>query len=315
MTRIDAQASRGKTRLTVIFDEQRPTSFDLRFSIFHVPVRVHPFFWLVTVFMGWELIANGLEVLLLWVLCVFVSILLHELGHVWMGQIFGSRGHIVLQSFCGLAIGAGGQHQRWQRILVSLAGPGIQFLFVGLLLTVMYAIDQRDPDDIDDVRLMAEHARSTGKIDYFQAMVMQLFAVAKQPHWPKLAVFAVSFLFQINLYWALINLLPVWPLDGGRVSRELFLWHSASFGVRNSLALSLVTATVIVVNSISIYMNGPAIPYLPAGGKYFLVFFIWFAYENIVQLQYERARASGGWSNPGDDRMPWERDPDEWKRS
>jgi len=298
----------------VIFDEQRATPFDLRFSIFRVPVRIHPFFWLVTVFMGWDLINQGVEVLLLWVLCVFVSILLHELGHVWMGQIFGNRGHIVLQSFCGLAIGSNGQPYRWQRILVSLAGPGIQFLFVGLMLIVLHLIDQRTPERIESTRSILEQARNAGMIDYFQYYVGQLFAVSHQPGWPRLAEHAVSFLFQINLYWAIINLLPVWPLDGGQVSRELFKWHSPHHGVRNSLALSLATAIVVVVNSASILMHGPGIPYLPSGGKYFLFFFAWFAWESFMLIQQERARAIGSWNDPDEDRLPWERDPDEWKR-
>jgi len=298
----------------VIFDEQRPTSFDLHFRIFRVPVRVSPWFWIVTVFMGWYNISAGIHVLLLWVLCVFVSILLHELGHVWMGQIFGNRGHIVLQSFCGLAIGANGQPYRWQRILVSLAGPGIQFLFVALMLVALHAVDQRPADEITYTQMGFEELRKAGKIDYFQSFVYQLFAVANQPNWPTLAIVAVGFLFQINLYWAIINLLPVWPLDGGMVSRELFLWHSPGHGVRNSLALSLATSLVVVVNSFSLMMHGPGIPYMPSGGKYFIFFFIWFAYESFVRLQVERARSIGSYGNPGEDRMPWERDPDEWKR-
>ncbi len=298
----------------MFLDEQRETPFDLRFHLFRVPVRVHPFFWLVTVFLGFDYLSLGIEYLLLWVLCVFVSILLHELGHVWMGQLFGHRGHIVLQSFCGLAIGSNGQPYRWQRILVSLAGPGIQFVFVALMLGVLNLIDQRSAEQILADQLKLDIQRQMGLIDYFQYFVGRLFAVVQQPNWPKFADQALFFLFQINLYWAIINLLPVWPLDGGMVSRELFKWYSPSHGVRNSLSLSLVTSIVVVVNSLSIMLKGPGIPYMPSGGKYFLFFFVWFAIDSFILLQAERARAMGGWSDPGEDRMPWERDPDEWKR-
>jgi len=61
-------------------------------------------------------------------------------------------------------------------------------------------------------------------------------------------------------------------------------------------------------------LDGPGIPYMPSGGKFFLCFFIWFAYENFMYIQMERARSIGGWRDSGDDRMPWETDPDAWKR-
>ncbi len=303
-----------KTRPTVIFDEQRPTSWDLNFRVFRVPVRVSPWFWLVTVFLGWEYIRLGPEYLLIWVLCVFVSILLHELGHVWMGQVFGNYGHIVMQSFCGLAIGANGQSERWKRIVVSLAGPGIQLLFVALLLTGLHLIDQRSPRFIEETWLLAKQEYAAGDIDYFHSIMNPIFAVQFQPNWPAHLQTAVFFLIEINLYWALVNLLPIWPLDGGMVSRELFLWHSRNHGVRNSLALSLATALIVVVNSLSMMISGPGIPYMPSGGRFFVWFFAWFAFENFMYLRAEQARTIGGWSDPGEDRMPWERDPDEWKR-
>src|SRR5437016_2491445 len=32
---------------------------------------------------------------------------------------------------------------------------------------------------------------------------------------------AVRYLLWINLFWGLLNLLPVWPLDGGQISGEV----------------------------------------------------------------------------------------------
>ncbi len=55
------------------------TQFDLKFRLLGVPVRVHPFFWVVSAVMGWR--TNNLPAVLLWVGCVFVSILVHEFGH------------------------------------------------------------------------------------------------------------------------------------------------------------------------------------------------------------------------------------------
>jgi stage IV sporulation protein FB len=288
----------------VLLDEQRETPFDLRFRIFRVPVRVHPFFWLVSVFMGFDLIKIGIEVLLVWVLCVFVSILLHELGHVWMGQFFGSRGHIVLQGLCGLAVGASSVHGRWRRIAVYLAGPGIQFLFFALLFAGLYYLGRPLP--------IPEEVWQ--ELDLEQLFHIRMMTLSSQPGWPKLAQYAVQFLLSINIWWPIINLLPVWPLDGGQVSRELFVWRSPIYGARNSLALSLVTAIVVAVNALSAEMGGPRIPYMPVGGRFFIAFFAMFAIESFMLLQVENARTRSGWRDPDDDRLPWERDPDEWKR-
>ena len=83
---------------------------------------------------------------------MFVSILIHEFGHVWMGQAFGSRGHIVLYGFGGLAIGSNRLDSRWQRIAVSFAGPLAGFAFLGILFAVLWL---HDPDGFRLYALMA----------------------------------------------------------------------------------------------------------------------------------------------------------------
>ncbi len=99
----------------MLLQEPEPTTMDLRFRLFGTHVRVHPLFWLITAILGFNstnkpiLPGNGLGDLVLWVFCVFFSILLHEFGHVWMGRLFGSEGHIVLQGMGGLAIGSNNQ--------------------------------------------------------------------------------------------------------------------------------------------------------------------------------------------------------------
>jgi Zn-dependent protease len=300
----------------VLLNEQRETPFDLRFRLFGTPVRVHPFFWLVTAFMGFDYIRLlGFDAWLMWIAVVFFSILLHEFGHIWMGQVFDNRGYIVLQGFCGLAVGANREPYRWQRILVSLAGPGIQLLFVGLLLTVLLIVDQRPPHEVAAENMLIDMLRRGTDIDLIDVFRMHLGFLVDQPGWPRLARIALHFLISINLWWALINLLPVWPLDGGQVSRELFTWASPIYGVRNSLALSLVVALMVAVNALSAVIGGPHIPYLPVGGQFFIFFFAAFAFESFIGLQIENARTRSGWRDPDDDdRLPWERDPDEWKR-
>jgi Zn-dependent protease len=256
--------------------EPAETEFDLRWRMFGIPVRVHPMFWLMTAFLGWRLtrLENGFRLLLLWILCVFVSILLHELGHVLVGWFFGSRGHIVLYSFGGLAVGSKALASRWQRIAVSLAGPVVQLLLWGIIVAVV---------------LLDKENRLT----------------ASEP-----IGWALEFLFEINLYWALLNLLPVWPLDGGQVSRELCEWLIRYNGVRASLWLSISIAGALAVNSLMAVNGRPLIPHVPTGGLYMALLFGMLALNNYFELQ-QTPPSSGGW---GEKHRVWLDDQDDWRR-
>jgi hypothetical protein len=64
----------------VFLAEPPRTPWDLNFQVLGFPVRVHPLFWAVALLFG--LSGNQKPVdMLLWVGTVFVSILVHEMGH------------------------------------------------------------------------------------------------------------------------------------------------------------------------------------------------------------------------------------------
>lgn len=253
-----------------MFFEPNHTPYDLNFRLFGVDVRVHPWFWLVSVFLGWDELRSGFEYLLLWVVCVFVSILIHELGHVLVGWFFGSKGHIVLHGFGGLAIGSSNLRSRWKRILVYFAGPGAQFLLLGLLWGLLWNLAQR-------------------------GISLHLKPIA----WHVLAS-----LVYINFYWPLLNLLPIWPLDGGKISREVLDGLMPGMGLRASLGISLLVAGVLAVGFLAAANGHPLLPYV-THGDYFLVFFFGlFAFNNFQELQLLDRGPRG--------RDPWDRDQDAW---
>ncbi len=257
--------------------EPAPTNFDLHFRLFGTPVRVHPFFWLFTAILGWNYLdqPDGFLYLFIWIVCCFLSILLHEFGHVWMGMIFGARdSYIVLYSFGGLAVGSNDLRSRWQRIAVSLAGPGIQLALYGLIW-----------------------------------LLLESLSVELLRRIPHRAVFMIGMLMSINLLWPLFNLLPVWPLDGGMVSREICKWLSPRGGLRFSLGLSIAIAAFIAVHALLAKAKGGfVVPYLPTG-NYVAILFGLLAFQSWQLLQQARV-----WQPPADDRLPWESDPDAWKR-
>jgi len=48
----------------------------------------------------------------------------------------------------------------------------------------------------------------------------------------------------------LVNLLPVYPLDGGQIAREIFTAFNAQEGIRNSLTLSIFTGGGVALYAI-----------------------------------------------------------------
>ena len=210
-----------------MFFEPPETPYDMRWNMLGVYVRVNPWFWVMSALLGQSALHEGFEYLLLWIGCVFVSILCHELGHVFMGRLFGADGYIVLFSFGGLAVGSSNLRSRWQRILVYLAGPLAQLLIVGVVWGAMSLRGDRE-----------------------------LAPLAKQ---------AVFNLTVINLYWALLNLVPILPLDGGRVSLDTCNWLTRGRGDYPANVISFLCAGFLTINAIAGVADQTLIPYLPRG--------------------------------------------------
>ncbi len=107
----------------MLFNEPSRTAYDLNFSLLGIPVRVHPFFWLVTLLLG--LGANREpSFMLVWVGACFVSILVHEMGHALAAQAHGWHPWITLHGFGGLASYQPTYHSTSSQLLITLAGPG-----------------------------------------------------------------------------------------------------------------------------------------------------------------------------------------------
>jgi len=191
--------------------EPRRTWLDLRWRLFGVSVRVHPFFWVVAAALGWGFYAEpdrgGLGLLGLWIVCTLFSVLVHEFGQVAAARLFGARLHIVLYALGGLAAGLDAIKSRGQRLAVLLAGPLAQ----GILLGGLWALtSERWP---------------------FPSFLRE------RPWTAELAANGLYMLFLINLSWLVLNLLPIWPLDGGFITWEVCEWllgprgHAVSLGV------------------------------------------------------------------------------------
>ena len=109
----------------------------IQFRLFGIPVRVEPWFWLTGFLLGHGLhIKDKRDAIYvgLWMIIVFVSILVHELGHALSGRwLGGGRQSIRLWAFGGLAYNEGSRFTKRGRILMILAGPAPASSYSSLL--------------------------------------------------------------------------------------------------------------------------------------------------------------------------------------
>jgi Zn-dependent protease len=249
-----------------MFAEPPRTQADLCFSLLGFPVRIHPLFWLVAIVLGqgyW----SPPEMALLWVAGVLLCILLHELGHAAVLRAYGFRPWIVLHGFGGLTIhGPGDALARrpgpWGQILISAAGPAAGFLLAALIVAGGLAIDHGTQ------RLLVLWCGPAS----FLRVVPQVIWLGAQ--WPKTADF-VNILLEVSVLWGLLNLLPIFPLDGGQIARQIFLLVAPRDAVRQSLILSVLVAGTLA---------GLAAIY---GHDYFLaIFFAYLAYTSYATMTF-----------------------------
>ncbi|MBN2024764.1 MAG: site-2 protease family protein [Pirellulales bacterium] len=260
--------------------EPAPTQGDLHFSVFGIRVRVHPFFWLVSVMLGLnepKLLGVGI-----WVAAVFVAILAHELGHaLWMRRL-GLEPWIVLHGMGGLACYhpsqlSGSRASGWlQQVLISLAGPGAGFLLAALILVLAVATGH-------EIGI------------FFGAPLGLTVWVAGLPS-DVLSRF-VNCLLQVCVAWGLVNLLPVYPLDGGQVAREILLRINHREGVRRSLVLSTITAALVAAFALAelaqamqvrTALGGPPTSVFKSASLYVALLFGYLAYASYQALLAQR---------------------------
>jgi len=163
----------------------------IQFTLFRFRITVQPFFWLIMALLGLNLAQrseNMVMSLAIWVAVVFLSILWHELGHAFAFRRYKVESEIVLHGFGGYAMPLQPPRlTRGQDIFVSAAGPAFQ-LAIGLPLLWL---------------------NRNGQLGEF---------VDGKPY----AGMVLGDLLWVNIFWPLFNLLPVYPLDGGRISYALF---------------------------------------------------------------------------------------------
>jgi len=199
-----------------MFGPIQPTRFDLAFSLFGIPVRVTPWFWLGGVLLGYGLLRDqerGPTLMLIWLGVMFVSILIHELGHACFAALFGYPPSIMLYQFGGVTLYQPMHaYSTAKAILITAAGPAFGFVLAAASLIALYMVGS-----------------AVG------------FGQGGTTLWQE----ALGMSASINIFWTILNLMPVLPLDGGQICREACIAASPRRGIFVALWISVVVGALI----------------------------------------------------------------------
>jgi Zn-dependent protease len=142
-----------------------------------------------------------------WMLLIFVSVLVHELGHATVSLAYGYRPAVQLAWLGGNTAPGATETIPWHKdVLLTLAGP----LF-GLMLGIVGWVLEGGLGDHSEV-----------------------------------ARYFLSRLFYVNIVWTVLNLIPITPLDGGRVATALSMrvFGRPGFLVAQILSVACVLGVV-----------------------------------------------------------------------
>ncbi|MDZ7615642.1 MAG: site-2 protease family protein [Patescibacteria group bacterium] len=214
----------------MLFGEPDRTQADLHLSVLGFPVRVHPLFWIVSALLG----ANAADgrALVLWIIAMFVGVSVHELGHAIVMRWNGFQPSITLYGLGGAASYGPNLYGAvslppWRQIGISVAGPAAGFLLAAIVclgLVVSGAGIQ--------VTWGLPFGLELSPANIVGGLLFTQF---------------VDFLLLVTVAYGILNLMPIYPLDGGHVARELFLMAMPRDGIRHSLILSMLCAASIAV--------------------------------------------------------------------
>lgn len=167
-----------------------------------IPIRIHVTFFLI-LFLGayqWgsmtgTLIGAVFEIALM--VLLFVCVTLHELGHSLVAKVFGIPvRQIVLLPLGGIAQITKNPEKPLHELLIAIAGPLVNVVIAILLLAALGF--SAAPQMLTGHGLLPDEMSNT----------------------PSLTTL-LSWLLMANVSLAIFNLIPAFPLDGGRVFRAL----------------------------------------------------------------------------------------------
>ena len=161
-------------------------------SFFGIEVRIHVTFLLFLAwiwFSSYELEgSSGAVKGVLFILILFACVLLHEFGHALAARAFGIRTpDITLYAIGGVARLNRIPDKPWQELIVAIAGPLVNVVIAAVLIFGIHV------------------TAGLQQVEHLESPRIEMLA--------KVA--------SLNVMLVLFNLIPAFPMDGGRVLRAL----------------------------------------------------------------------------------------------
>lgn len=245
----------------MLLTEPGPTRWDLHWRMFGAEVRIRPLFWVSCVLLGSIVYRDpnigGMTMFWFWLAAVLISLLVHETFHIFAARLFGTRARAVVSGMGGTVYGLDEQ-KRWQRVLVLLAGPLGNVLLFGILWGTI-----AQPLPPGDWRI-------------------------------SLAPF-VWLLMWTNAFWSALNLLPLWPLDGGRIAVEI---GDALLGRRGQTAAFVVSLAVCMGLSLTVVWWG-RISLIDRFNPRYALYLFYFCIQALYCYLFWVSAFRAMWGEPG----------------
>ncbi len=224
-------------------------------TVFGIPIRVHLSFLLLLLLIaalpgGNGAIAGRYGVIL--ILSVFFCVILHELGHSIVAKGFGLQVEsITLLPIGGVASMKTLPSRPIQEFLISSAGPAVSIglaIVLSWLSEIIYNIDM--------------------------AKAFQSNSLVQIPMLTRLAI--------INAWLAMFNLLPAFPMDGGRILRSI-IWSFTGFLKATAIAGRIGQVAAVVFFILGLLYN----PWLA-----FIAMFIYIGAKSETEAAYWKEKFS-----------------------
>ena len=255
----------GQRRLRLVPESARANSAMVKWSwkigrLFGIAVYVHATFLMLLVWIGAVSWKDGGSVLAIadgigFILALFGCIVLHELGHALTARHYGIQTRdITLLPIGGLARLERMPEKPRQELAVALAGPAVN-VAIALLLLGVIAVDGSAPPDPP----LPGDSLAAMDIPFLQRLMA------------------------VNLFIAVFNLLPAFPMDGGRALRA-FLASRRGYVSATQLAASVGQAMAFVFGLIGLLYN----PFL-----LFIALFVWIGAATEASSVQMRAAIAG----------------------
>lgn len=189
------------------------------FTWFGIPVHLHWSFGLIFLYALWIGYANNLDVLnTIWLMgffmALFTCVLLHEYGHALTARRYGVRTQdIILTPIGGIARLERMPEKPVQEFLVAIAGPMVNVVLAILLYLLGKLLFQGDSWVLFNWILEQNMTFGGGESD---PEVMEEVGISATG-----LLFYLPVLVVTNIALVVFNLIPAFPMDGGRIFRAL----------------------------------------------------------------------------------------------